>query len=175
MTTRRELLKLASALGMAGTIPTLEDRSSAALALETGKDGPRMTHPATFAYDTFLDLSSSGDQFSTDLWGVICPEENAEYSMAREKLEASLQKAGIDSLRDVGDYDGAATSLFIAMYDAGLRHGAAYENLRRSIVGELITCEACWGTGMAKGEDYRRVPGTTCAVCGGAGTVAMKG
>jgi hypothetical protein len=63
--------------------------------------------------------------------------------------------------------DDAVTGLVMAAYDAGLRHGAAYEHLRRSVIGDLVQCRTCWGVGMTKDE-------ATCTNCGGTGVVAMK-
>jgi DnaJ-class molecular chaperone len=53
------------------------------------------------------------------------------------------------------------------MYQAGVRHGAAYEHLRRSVIGDLVQCRACIGLGATKQED-------TCTSCGGTGVVTLK-
>jgi RecJ-like exonuclease len=69
--------------------------------------------------------------------------------------------------RVFGDYEAAFFNFVMASYTAGIRHGAAYENLRRSVVGELIQCDACWGVGATEDRDV-------CAACGGTGTVALR-
>ncbi|MBA3274442.1 MAG: hypothetical protein H0T72_01515 [Chloroflexia bacterium] len=57
-------------------------------------------------------------------------------------------------------------NIFYAAYEAGLRHGAAYEHLRRAVVGEVIQCRKCVGLGASKA-------GVLCRHCGGTGTVAL--
>jgi len=63
----------------------------------------------------------------------------------------------------------------MASYDAGIRHGAAYENLRRSVIGDLVQCRDCWGTGTVTwGMDIPADEHEVCASCGGSGTVALR-
>jgi hypothetical protein len=46
--------------------------------------------------------------------------------------------------------------------------GAAFENLRRTVVGERTGCRTCWSAGITN-------DGATCVECGGSGVVAMGG
>jgi hypothetical protein len=166
MTTRRNLIKIATGLGLAGAVPTSAERIAAAQLLGGDVSQRVMLDPGKFAREINLEMGNAQEAIMNDWMGVICPEEQAEYSQAHRQLERVASAAGIDLYRTIGDYDAAAVSLYLAMYDAGLRHGAAYENLRRSMVGELVACTACWSTGVTRDD-------TTCKTCGGTGTVAM--
>jgi hypothetical protein len=173
MTTRRDLVKIAAALGFAGTVPTTAERIAAAQVLDQDVSSRVMLDPGKFARE--IHLSTGNGEIGNDWYGVLCPEESADYSQARTKLERVAESTGVNLYRTVDDYDAAATSLYLAMYDAGLRHGAAYEHLRRSLVGETVTCTACWSTGMTYDEGTGKTHrNTICKTCGGTGTVAMK-
>lgn len=166
MTTRRELLKIASALGIAGSVPAMAERVTVAQVL--GEDGPArpILNPATFAIEIHREMGNLTLAFGNDWYGVLCPEEGAELSKMSHALRRVASEAGINLFDAVGDFEGAAVSMFLAMYEAGLRHGASYENLRRSIVGETVGCLPCQGVGLSQA-------GETCGNCGGTGTVAL--
>ncbi len=63
--------------------------------------------------------------------------------------------------------EAAFFNFVMGAYSAGIRHGAAYEGLRRTVIGEVVQCKDCWGVGATKHRDV-------CASCGGTGTVALK-
>jgi hypothetical protein len=109
----------------------------------------------------------------TPEWGeewiaALHPEWGARYMQAREaflQAEPAIRDAKIR--HPFNEYDEAVTALVMAAYDAGLRHGAAYEHLRRTVIEDLVQCRTCWGVGVSKDE-------ATCTSCGGTGTVALK-
>lgn len=176
MTTRRDLIRLAGALGLAGTIPTSAERIAAAQILGSESSSRIMLDPGKFAQKIAYSVGNELGEFSHDWYGVVAPVEHAEYDQARERLGHMLSAHGIGGYRECGDYDAATLSLIMAMYDAGLRHGAAFENLRRSMVGEVVTCRACLGTGATYEPETGKVNHhSTCTTCGGTGTVAMQG
>lgn len=166
MTTRRQLLQLASALGLAGTIPTTAERIAAAEILGQEVSSRVMLDPGKFAKEISLTMGNS-DEIGNDWYGVICPEEHADNLRAEQRIHESFRRHGLDAFQECGDFESASLSFALAMYDAGIRQGAAFENLRRSMVGEFVQCMKCFGTGS--NED-----GGGCKTCGGNGTVAMK-
>lgn len=175
MTTRRDIIKLASALGFAGAVPTAAERIAAAQILDQETSSRAMLDPHQFAREIGLEMGNANEVFSNDWYGVVCPEMHAKYAQARVVVDQVLADNGINAYHEIGDYDGATFDFAMAMYDAGVRHGSAYEHLRRSVVGETVQCTECWGTGLQKDADHKRLQGTVCPTCGGTGTVAMKG
>lgn len=167
MTTRRDLIKLTSALGLAGTLPTTAERVAALQILDQKGPSEILLNPGVFANEASLTLGYNAREFDEKWVAAITPEEWAEYTQACNQLSNVLERHGIP-WQEAGDFESAATALLLASYDAGIRHGAAFENLRRSVVGEITGCPACIYTGLAK-------DGASCGICGGTGTVAMNG
>jgi hypothetical protein len=168
MTTRRDLLKVASALGITGTVATAHDRAFAFDLLSKGTSERIALDPGRFAADEMYGHlpGTSDTQFHFDWYGSIVPEQYGEYIRATQQLEAYFAGAGIDAFRVFNDYQAAHFNYSEAIYQCGLRHGAAFENLRRAVIGDVVTCQACRSLGATK-------DGNTCRVCGGTGTVAM--
>jgi|GEM_PF-2976926 len=173
--TRRDIVKLASALGFAGAVPTAAERIAAAQILDQETSSRAMLDPHQFAKEIGHEMGNANELFLNDWYGVVCPEMHANYAQARVRVDHALADHGIDAFNEIGDYDAATFNFAMAMYDAGVRHGSAYEHLRRAMVGETVQCEACWGTGLGRDDDRNRLPGNTCTACGGTGTVAMTG
>jgi hypothetical protein len=173
MTTRRELLKIASALGLAGAAPTVAERIAAAQILEQPGPSRMILNPSSFSshiadsIENGLEHVHDDLEFLNDWYQVVCPTEGVAYKQAHKRLEAFIRGRGHNCVREGWDYDEATFNLILAMYNAGIRHGAAYENLRRSVVGELVMCRACWGQGITKDE-------SVCQACAGNGTVVLK-
>jgi hypothetical protein len=169
MTTRRELLKIASALGLAGTAPTVAERIAVAHTLSGDTFARIALSPTLFTDEMYASLPSAGadDQFCHDWYGSIAPEETAEYDQATDQLQRYFRGAGVDAFHLFLDYTAAFNNLAEAMYQTGLQHGAAFENLRRVLVGDVVKCVPCGSTGLSKAADI-------CTSCGGTGTVALK-
>jgi hypothetical protein len=167
--TRRDLLKLASALGLAGTVPPTAERLAALSVLDQAASARAVLDPRQFADQLYGVLPGSAtSDFDHDWYGAIAPVEHAAYRQAQQRIEAFFDNLGLRAFDRPGDYDATFCTFVQAMYQAGLRHGAAYEHLRRSVIGDLVQCRTCNGVGVPKEEN-------TCISCGGIGTVAMKG
>ncbi len=154
-TTRRDVIKLASALGLAGAVPPTAERVAAIHLLD----------PAAFAarVDGIL-----GGQMDDEWLRAINPVEHAAYVQARNRLQEAVTVTDTEEgRRYYGDYEAAFFDFVMGACSAGIRHGAAYENLRRSVIGEVVQCKNCWGVGATKHRGL-------CGSCGGTGTVALK-
>ncbi len=128
--TRRDVIKLASALCFTGAAPTTAERIAAVHALDQEISPRTVLDPAGFARDVDGILS---DKLDDDWLSAINPVERAAYVQARDTLMRTvLALAGEEGLRRYGDWDAAAFTFIMGAYAAGLRHGAAYEHLRRS-------------------------------------------
>ena len=134
-----------------------------------GVDHPAgLYDPTTFAH--VLDTRSPwGDALS----GHLAPELEAEYVQARA---AVLRQVPIlEGLSAWHDMDEASFGWSCRAYMEGVAAGAAYENLRRALVGPVRGCARCWGVGSL-GEGGRRtnLGGVEpCPDCKGAGTVPV--
>lgn len=172
--TRRDILKLAAGLGLTGAIPTSAERIAAAEVLNQRISENPALDPAGFADEAQVLIGyHSGDELSNDWLGSIVPEERAGYERAQEaflELEPHLRtEIGTpitDDPRRAAFWNLADAMFLFAIrsYDAGVRHGAAYENLRRSVIGETKHCLRCQGGGVTR-------DGATCPACGGVGVV----
>lgn len=121
--------------------------------------------PATFASEVDGLL---GGALEDEWLSSINAKEHAAYVQAVEVVRREVTAlSGPESMRILGDWECAVFDFIMGAYSAGVRHGAAYENLRRSVVGETTTCRACRSVGITK-------DGNTCASCGGTGTVALR-
>jgi hypothetical protein len=166
MTTRRDLVELASALGLAGAVPSSAERVAAVQLLDREVPPRHVLDPCKFAgrVDGIL-----GGALDNDWLGAINPTGHAAYAQAWEALGSAVSASGDAAmLRPYWGYEGVVFDFIMSAYYAGIRHGAAYENLRRSVVGELAQCEDCWGVGATDDRDV-------CTTCGGTGTVALGG
>ena len=165
MTSRRDVLRLASALGLAGALPPTADRVAAVQLLDQEVSPNVVLDPAGFADRVDGILAGQLE----DAWlCAVNPEQHAAYRRALASLQRAVTVTNTpEGFRAYGDYEGEIFNYIMASYDAGLRHGAAYENLRRSVVGEVTACRACWSVGITK-------DGSTCSTCGGTGTVALR-
>ncbi len=164
-TTRRDVIKLASALGLAGALPPTAERVAAIQLLEQEVSPTTVLDPAAFAAEADGIL---GGRLEGDWLGAINPTQHAAY--ARAIRDVRHEVAVLDTregYRAYGDWEAAVFNYIMGAYSAGIRHGAAYENLRRSVVGEVTACRICWSVGITEGGDV-------CATCGGTGTVALK-
>jgi hypothetical protein len=106
------------------------------------------------------------DSFGDEWLRAACPEERAAERQALRALW-ELDPRFRDPDSPFARYQEAMFELALALYTAGLRHGAAFENLRRTVVGEVTLCRACQGVGVDR-------TGETCLGCEGAGTVARR-
>lgn len=165
MTTRRDLIKIASALGVAGALPSSAERVAAMQLLDRDVSANVLLDPGGFAGEAD---GSFGGALSDDWLCAINPVRHAHYAQAHENLKRAVTILDTkEGYRAYGDYEGDIFNFIMASYYGGLRHGAAYENLRRSVIGELTQCRDCWGVGATKDRDV-------CASCGGTGTVALR-
>lgn len=162
---RRDILKLAAGLGLAGTVPTSAERVAAMQALDTVVSANPLLDPGTFASDVDGLIGGRNDEW----WSVISPEYYAAYRRAEEAFEAMLPwlKDNEPVYRAYNEYTTAMLSFSLDAHESGIRHGAVFESLRRSVVGETTGCRTCWSFGLTK-------TGETCPTCGGTGTVALR-
>jgi hypothetical protein len=167
--TRRDLLKIASALGLAGTVPTTAERLAVLPLLEQRVSARAALDPARFAGHMDGVMACVGDGIGDEWLRAMGPEEYAALRHAQEDVVRAYPQFASDGRDNMlfGTVSDEAMNFAMMMYNAGLRHGAAYEHLRRSVIGEVTQCRSCWGVGATEREDV-------CHACGGTGTVAMK-
>ncbi len=170
--TRRDLFKIAAGLGLTGIVPTVDQRLAAAELLPQHVSDRAALDPASFA-DEAQQMIGMHDEFTNEWLGSINPQANTGYQQAREAFiaftpELQDHPVNFDDPRTAAFWrmEEAMFSFALSSYDVGVRHGAAYEHLRRTVVGELQTCLPCQATGLA------RDGGGACRHCGGTGTVA---
>lgn len=163
--TRRDVIRLASVLGIAGAAPLSAERIAAMQLLDQPVTSRSVVQdPGAFAER--LDGILSG-ALEDDWLCAINPESHAHYAQARAALQRAVTVTHTrEGFQTYGDYEEAFFNLAMDAYYAGLRHGSAYENLRRSVIGEVTECRACWGAGATDNG--------TCRSCGGTGTVALR-
>ncbi len=165
MTTRRDMIKLASALGIADALPSTAERVAAVQLLDQEVSANTLLDPGGFA--TRVD-GILGGQMDDEWLRAINPVEHAAYVQARNRLQEAVTVTDTEEgRRYYGDYEAAFFDFVMGACSAGIRHGAAYENLRRSVIGEVVQCKNCWGVGATKHRGL-------CGSCGGTGTVALK-
>lgn len=142
------------------------ERIAAEAYLHNNKPESPIRDPEKFANEAQL-LIGYHSEFTNDWIYAICPEEHAAERRALH--EAGQHQAAIPApaRQALERYQERLFELAIALYDAGVKHGAAYEHLRRSVVGEVSMCWPCHGVGAMKN-------GETCGECGGTGTVARR-
>ena len=101
----------------------------------------------------------------------FAPQEAAEFNLVERRLYAEIP--GLESAR-FHEMNEAAMGWVNAAYVAGVRHGAAYEALRRELVGPVGQCPKCWGYGHLQDDGsiaHTGQPGHACEFCNGAGFV----
>lgn len=163
MTNRRDLLKIAAGLGLTGTIPTIADRVAAMKLLDQPVSPHPVLDPATFAWET----DGAGSEHLGNDWGcAINAEIYAEWIQNRAAFIAAVPAlASRPFNHPFTKYEETTFDLSVRAYTVGIRHGAAYENLRRTVIGDLSQCRTCWGVGITEISQ-------PCRSCGGTGVVA---
>ncbi len=130
---------------------------------------PDFTDPVSFAVDTERSIAE-------ELIDYQAPEEVAAYLQARAAMVQALPLlADLPSHHPWHLLDEVAFAWAGRCYMKGVAAGAAYEQLRRTLVGPTRSCPTCFGHGKLD-EDGRRSTagnGETCARCAGVGTVAV--
>ncbi len=165
MTNRQDVFKVTAGLGLAGVVPTSAERIAAAEILDQRISDNPILDPGSFPDEIDGRLSGA---FEDDWMGSICPQESALERQALAVFERDYPAiVNSPSPNSFWRYQEEVFAYAIAMYRAGLRHGAAYEHLRSSVVGELKQCRDCWGAGMTRKGDI-------CGTCSGNGTVAHR-
>jgi hypothetical protein len=161
---RRQIVDLADALGQRDREPSMADRIAAARQLDAPLSDSPLLDPGAFAADASNRLSSRDDW-----WAAINPEQHAAYRQAQHAFERLVPWHADPQLWNA--YNAFLSELVdfaMVSYETGVRHGAAYEHLRQSVVGELRQCPTCRGVGVISPEE-------TCPACQGTGTVALQG
>ena len=164
MTNQRNLRNIATGLGLTDTDPTEAERIAAAKALDIHVSDNLLLDPAGFAREMDGIL---GGQIGDEWLGLICPELHAAERQTLEALYKTYPALDGRGKTPWSDYQEAIFALALDLYSVGIRHGAAYEHLRRSVVGEISVCRGCFGAGVTHDDE-------ACTGCGGTGTVAMK-
>lgn len=160
---RRDIIKLAAGLGLTAAIPTSAERIAAAEVLNQRISDNPVLDPGTFAVDA---NSTASNSFGNDWFCAVNAEADADWRHKREVLFEAMPE--LRNVRPGHPYIAFEESLFNFVqqaYSEGLRHGAAFENLRREVIGDLSQCRTCWGIGLTE-------QGYTCTSCGGTGIVA---
>ena len=122
-----------------------------------------MMDPGLFAGDIYSHILTHHDEWLD----AICPDEAAAARKALAAFKREYPAIANDGRNSFWGHQETMLAYALSLYDAGLRHGASYEHLRRSVVGDVGRCRECWGAGITK-------DGNTCTSCGGTGTIALK-
>ncbi len=162
--TRRDILKLAAGLGLTAAVPTSAERVAAMKALNVPASDVALLDPGSFAQELDATLSNEHDWFEG-----LDPTQHAKYVQAEHAFISAIPwlKDHRPTKLLYNEYSNETFNFIMSAYSSGLRHGAAFENLRRSVVGETAQCHVCWGLGI-------NLAGETCS-CGGTGIVALGG
>ncbi len=183
MLTRRTVLHLAAAAAAArAPLSTITPAEAAHLLAEPATpvpkpdflgwgESPDFADPVSFALDTERSIAE-------ELIDLQAPEELATYVQARAAVLRDLPiLAALPCDHSWHKVDEAAFAWAGAAYMKGVAAGAAYENLRRALVGPTRPCPTCFGVGRVDEDGKRAMTGggATCAPCAGIGTVAVRG
>ncbi len=182
MLTRRDTLKLAAAAAAARSLAPTITPAEAARLLDAPLDPghlPVRQRPGSPEYLDIYDPVS----YAMELEGIdlpplaehIAPEAMAAYRQARATMvQAVPVLADLPVSHPWTKVDEAAMALWCDAWTAGVRAGAAYEQLRQAVLGPTRVCGACDGFGIAgKGApDVHADAYERCRACGGVGTVA---
>ncbi len=164
-TTRRDIIKLASALGLAGALPPTAERVAAVQLLNQEVSAKTLLDPAAFADEVDGIL---GGRLDEEWLMAINPTLHAAYARAIRDVRHEVAVLDTkEALRVYGDWEAAVFDYIMGSYEAGIRHGAAYEHLRRTVIGEVVQCKDCWGVGATEHRDV-------CGSCAGTGTVTFR-
>lgn len=159
--TRRDIFKIAVGLGLTSATPTIAERVDAAQLLDRTIHESPVVDPATFAGEVNGLLM---DSLADDWLPAINAEAYGRYVQARNALYDAYP-ASETGITPVSTFEETVFAMIDEFYLAGIRHGAAFEHLRREAVGNVSTCKRCWGVGIRK-------TGATCNECRGTGMVA---
>jgi len=181
MLTRRDALKLGAGLAAAAAVPsTLTPAQAAALLdapLDPGQSPPRRGMDTTDVYDPISFAEGIDGLDMEALTEHQAPEDMALYKQMRAKMLREFPEL----LHVPADHpwvtlDETALALWCASWMAGVRAGAAYENLRQALVGPRHVCRGCWGVGSIGPREPNHDPDLggpeVCPDCAGNGTVA---
>lgn len=133
MTTRRDLMKLAAALGLTGTIPTNAERAAAADVLNVPIATSAEHDPATFAEK--LDRGWAEGDFRHAWWEGGAAASSRKLYDLQQLLESQVPELKRTLWPLWFELDCLIGSMELDAYNAGLHHGAAYEHLRRALYG----------------------------------------
>ncbi len=125
--------------------------------------------PVAFA----MDVEGS---IAEELVNLQVPEALARYVQARAEMVRALPLlADLPCQHPWHLLDQEAFAWASASYLQGVAAGAAYEHLRRTVVGSTRSCPQCWGMGRLDEDGKRAGMGTgeTCGTCAGAGVVMV--
>ena len=182
MLTRRDTLRVATALAASRAIPFAVTPGAAAAALDAPADfwdgaldadaivgGNRpsvMAGPAPFA--------EALDGFDVDDGQFVngAPDEWAWYKQALDVvIDLDPERLAMRVGTATNDLDEAVVAMGNAMWDAGVRAGATYEHLRLALMSDRTVCNTCNGHGRDRGWDREAAPTTPCLDCLGAGVL----
>jgi hypothetical protein len=161
--TRRQAMKLASAIA-AGKI-ALPAATEAAPIFQPARYAHQLSGYVAYEMDEHLDHGALT---------FMAPVEEAEFNSAeRAVFEAvpSLKSAPFD--HPIRKLQEVAIVWANQIYVVGVQHGAAYESLRRELIGPVGECPQCWGYGLIAtdgGWATGGQSGTLCTLCNGAGS-----
>lgn len=185
MTTRRDVLRI-GALGSAA-MPAITPSSAMRLLFGGAAPiaepfaGPRgIDDPADIGDPVRFARSVERGLGDVDRLSMVAPEELAAYHVARHAAYASLGGAArLPVGHPLVELDETSCAAFCALFDAGLRMGAAAGNLRLALVGPREMCRTCQGLGLVGADGrwlYEAEPNPTpCPTCRGSGLVAFAG
>jgi hypothetical protein len=132
---RRDVVKLGTAIGLGTVAPTRTDFVAARTILEQPTGATPGSDPAAFAIAVDAGLATSRD-LSDEWWPAITPGTLALVREAQEDLERLVPEVMRSGWSAYAELDAGLGAMVLDAYSAGLRHGAAYEHLRRSMFGE---------------------------------------
>ncbi|MDP9357780.1 MAG: twin-arginine translocation signal domain-containing protein [Chloroflexota bacterium] len=182
MLTRRDALKFA-ALAAATSAPlvTITPAEAARLLDEPMGPGPAPVSRSPWDIDVYDPVRFAEVMDGVDMpevAGHVTPAELAAYKQLRGALLRELPILdGMPANHPWHLMDEAALGMATQAWMAGVRAGAAYENLRRALVGPTRSCSACWVIGSVDPNGKRSDAGgpEPCSMCQGNGVIAASG
>jgi hypothetical protein len=174
--TRRDAIKMATALEPEPDLPTNPPitradaaRLLAGLIPDDLPETPGTTRPFDDPGRFAVDAEGMLKQHWDELFSYVAPAERAAYQRHRAAVVRWLPILGdITGISPFSEMDEAVYDWAEEAYLRGLRDGAAFEHLRRALVGPMRTCPRCSGVGSLEVKGDSRV----CPDCAGNGTMA---
>lgn len=172
-TTRRSVLKMTAALATMTGAGSLNERLAAA----TEFAGDTTAETAAFPNDYRANPALFADEAESQIFSMessvdvrkgfgenLAPDAFAELERAKALFHKMHPGATpLHGPSEWSDVEESALGFAWACFDAGIKRGAVYENLRRTMLGTAQRCMQCNGVGYTHASIV--TPGADLVVC----------